>query len=807
VPDIFGSYIRYARGESSGLSPWAMLNVVGALSRPFIDARNAFYDRGVFPSMDPPLPVVSVGNLCNGGTNKTPMVEMLSRRLMSLGLSVGIVSRGYTGETTGAMWIGRDAASWDRSVTGDEPLMLASRLPDAKVVVSRDRHDGVRLLHELGADVAVADDAFQHRRMGRDLDMVLIDATCPFGNGRLFPAGILREHPDALLRADIVILTKVEQASAESVEGIRLQLSRWAPPESIFTSRVRLESWLEMSDGVLGAFDGEGGRTKPEGRFVAFSAIGNSHSFHRSLLDMGMDVAANRAYRDHHRFTWRDVDELERLAGAHGATGLICTEKDIQNMPENPCFLLPVYIPSIAVSIDEDDRFWRAVSQKLKPELVVTSNGYGEDSVGALLARRLRDRFPLARVSAFSLVGDGKEYRDRGIPVVSPPADMPSGGIVKYSVKALIGDVRHGLVGLMKRQIAAWRSMRGKFRTPICVGDVYLLAHTLWGQGLTPVLIATAKSVKLRGHWLAERLLMRERARRVWTRDAETAEDLGRTRIDAVFHGNPLMDLAVEFDAGSDPWRGLERPHIMLLPGSRPRAYEDAALLLDAVALMSQRVTCGYVLVLAPTLEKKPLFENVPYKFDGDGGLAVGLAKIFIYSGPLAPAARGADLLIGLGGTANQVSAGLGVPVLSIIERSKIVQKKLLRESEVLVAPKPDALAEAAMDLLSDPARREEMSQAGMRLLGGSGALDRVVEYAAANLGWDARCRLYGVLRKFCLEARDGRVSACGERVYEESEGRGDDENNGGEREAEWRMPENMIGRALKLVKIIKGQL
>ena len=214
MPDILGSYLRYAKGESGRVSVWALLDAMGALIGPLITARNALFDRGVFCGIDPPVPVISVGNLCSGGTNKTPMVDMLARKLSDYGLSVGIVSRGYGGKVRSPLWVGLGGESSDRSVTGDEPLMLSSRLPEVKVVVSRDRCDGVQYLRELGVDVVVADDAFQHRRMGRDLDIVLIDATCPFGNGKLFPAGILREKPDAIARADLVILTKTELAGA-----------------------------------------------------------------------------------------------------------------------------------------------------------------------------------------------------------------------------------------------------------------------------------------------------------------------------------------------------------------------------------------------------------------------------------------------------------------------------------------------------------------------------------------------------------------------------------------------------------------
>jgi tetraacyldisaccharide 4'-kinase len=712
-----------------------------------VTARNALFDRGIFRRLEPPLPVISVGNICNGGTNKTPMVDMLARRLTEFGISVGIVSRGYSGMVKNPLWVGQGGISSDRSVTGDEPLMLAGRLPDVKVVVSRDRYDGVRYLRELGVDAVVADDAFQHRKMGRDLDIVLVDSTCPFGNGRLFLAGILRESIESLKRADMVILTKAEQAR-DRIDAIKGEISAWISPESIFTARVEIESWLELSeDGQYVYEHDEWDRIPPEGKFVSFSAIGNPRSFYGFLKSMGMDVVQNRAFRDHHRFTRADMEMLGRMASDAGASGLVCTEKDLQNMPENFAMLYPLYVPRIRVSLDEDERFWKSATRMLKPELVVVSNGYGEDAIGSLLALRLKERFPCAGVSAFSLVGVGKEYSDSGIEVISPDAEMPSGGIVKYSLRALLGDFRHGLRRLIKRQIEVWREYEGKFRTPICVGDVYLLTHTLWGQGLSPLLVATAKSVKLRGHWMLERLMMRLRAKRVWTRDAETASDLRRVGVDAIFRGNPIMDLAIESDKGDDPWSGMGRPRVLLLPGSRPRAYRDATMLTDTARVISESVKCAFLMVLAPTLDIRRMLEETGGCLGDDGYVSGWGIEAALYTGPVASAARGVDLLIGFGGTANQVSAGLGVPVLSVVERGKAVQKKLLKDAETLVQPDARSLADEAVKILWNPARRLEMSRAGIEIMGNAGALDAVIEFAASELGWDARCDLFEKLR------------------------------------------------------------
>lgn len=795
VADLLNSYLRYARGEGGRFSPWALLNVFSAVARPFVRVRNALFDRGVYCRLDPPLPVISVGNLCHGGTNKTPMVEMLSRELARCGLSVGIVSRGYGGATKSPLWVGQGGASSDRQVTGDEPLMLASRLPEAKVVVSRDRYEGVRLLAELGAQVAVADDAFQHRRMARDLDIVLIDATCPFGNGRLFPAGILRERQDALCRADIVILTKTEQASREKIEEIIKKLSRWIEPARIFCARVAVESWLEIRHGDVQAFEPEWGQAAPEGRFVAFSAIGNPESFYRSLVSKGMTLLDTVSYRDHHRFTWKDLDDLERRASELGATGFVCTEKDLKNMPSGPVMILPLYVPRITVSIEGGPDFWRLVTRRLRPHFVVASNGYGEDAIGAMLAERLQERFPRAEVSAFALVGSGKEYRDRGVAVFSPPSEMPSAGVVKYSVKALWKDFQSGLGGDIKRQLAAWREVGGRYRTPLCVGDVYLFIHTLWGQGVSPALVATAKSVQLSGHLMLERSLLRKRARMVWTRDEETARELARSAVPVAFCGNPIMDLALEGDIDDDPWVGVAHPHVMLLPGSRPRAYDDIVLLMDAVRLLAGHIPCGFVMVLAPTVDKERMLSSIGHVRVADDLVWVGAAQVKLYEGPLAAAAYGADLLIGLGGTANQVTAGLGVPVVSILEKGKLVQKKLLRDAEILVPATPEALAETSETLLADPVRMNAMAEAGISMLGGPGAIEAVVRYAATELGWDARCRLYELLAA-AWETEEERLEPRADKKTRDRETK--------EGEQTWNMSKKRRGKVLRLVKIIK---
>ena len=293
---------------------------------------------------------------------------------------------------------------------------------------------------------------------------------------------------------------------------------------------------------------------------------------------------------------------------------------------------------------------------------------------------------------------------------------------------------------------------------------------------------------------MLERSLMKRRARRIWTRDEETARDLGRSGIDVVFSGNPIMDLAVELRDEDDPWEGIPAPRVMLLPGSRPRAYQDASMLLDAVKLISDKMNCGFVMVVAPTLDTRTLLSDSNYSYRG-GMLKVGSASVVVYKGPLASAARKADLLIGLGGTANQVSAGLGVPVVSILERGKLVQKKLLGDAEVLTQPNAQALAARVLELLRDPAALDKMSRVGIKVMGGSGALSDVVNYTADELGMEARCKLFVTLRDIWLD--EGRLR----NARQEDEMHKDRQR---EETHKWKMPEPLASKMMKLVKIIK---
>ncbi len=775
---ITKSYIAYTRGETAH-SLWAILKPLGWGGASIVRLRRALYDRGIFTSEEAPLPIISVGNLTTGGTNKTPFVEYIANYFCDAGIMPGIITRGYGGKTSAPVVMVDGNAP--RSAVGDEPLLLSRHLPRVPIAVSRDRAADVQALLNYRSpggenpyifssaeyiqknsdayifssakymqknrtvDVVIADDAFQHRRLAREVDIVLLDPICPFGNGSTLPSGILRELPDSLSRAHIVVITKADQASPQQLESLVKKISKWVPSERIFYSRVGAPEWAEWTGKELRPRD----EIHFDGGLVLFSAIGAPRSFYDTVAACGAPVLDQISFKDHHHYRLADLQQIEAKAQKLRAAALCCTEKDICNLPPQYVPSLPLLVPRISTQVDDAERFWHTVTEALRPHIVIASNGNGEDAIGARLACKIRQTFPAARIEAFPLVGRGEPYKDCGIPVDAPVLNSPTGGIIKYHLRDFVQELRAGLLRHIISQFRKWKKIRPACRTVLCVGDAYLLCHTILGQGKKAILIATAKTQLISGHWKLESAIYRRVCRRVWTRDEQTAAELRRRGVPANFDGNPIMDLRSGVPHKINLWDSGRK--ILILPGSRSRAYADIRLLLSALKIISASCEISAVLVVAHSLDLQRLIEGARgWTYDGSV-LTCGPLRVKIYNGEVTDAAEGAELLLGLGGTANQVCAGMGIPVLSILEKGKLVQKKLLGEAELLVRPDPEQLAAAAISLLNDPARTSAMSQEGKRRLGPSGSLDAVIRFAARDLGWAKKCALYENLRALRL--------------------------------------------------------
>jgi tetraacyldisaccharide 4'-kinase len=305
------AFLRLVRGESRGaISTLARLGLGGVAGsyRVGVAARNLAFDRGWKATHRAVVPVVSVGNLTLGGTGKTPMVEWISRWYRSRGVRVAILSRGY-GDSAGL---------------NDEGRVLEENLPDVPHLQSPDRVTLARCaVEELESEILVLDDGFQHRRLGRDLDVVLLDALDPFGLGRIFPRGLLREPIGSLRRAGVVVISRADLVDEPTRAAIRARAERAAGP-------LR---WALARHAPLDLFDSEG-RSIPlqeaQGRKIgAFCGIGNPEGFRRTLEGLKLEVAGFRAFPDHHAYGASDVADLGNWLRGLGAELALTTQKDL----------------------------------------------------------------------------------------------------------------------------------------------------------------------------------------------------------------------------------------------------------------------------------------------------------------------------------------------------------------------------------------------------------------------------------------------------------------------------------------------
>ncbi|HEX2713600.1 MAG TPA: tetraacyldisaccharide 4'-kinase, partial [Candidatus Acidoferrales bacterium] len=280
-----------------------------------------------------------------GGTGKTPMVMWIVERLLADGERVGILTRGYRGRQD----------EQGRSLT-DEVAVVRARLgPKAQYGIGANRYEKGLMLARHGVGWFVLDDGFQHLQLARDVDIVLIDATDPFGGGHLLPAGRLREPRTALARADIVVITRSEHAPA--VEAVVRRHTR----ALIFYAQTEFQGVFAVHQDIP-ALESSDARGK---RFFAFCGIGNPAAFFEDLLRWGIGVVGRVAYRDHHRYSSRDAEELTARAQSAGAEAVICTEKDIYNLVGIEFKPLPVFFCRIALRLSSAEEFWRAVTQTI----------------------------------------------------------------------------------------------------------------------------------------------------------------------------------------------------------------------------------------------------------------------------------------------------------------------------------------------------------------------------------------------------------------------------------------------------------
>lgn len=290
------------------------------------EVRNWFYDRGWLHSEKiSDCKIISIGNITVGGTGKTPAVAAIAQALQQSGKRVAILSRGYGRNTNGTVVVSDGASILSTpSESGDEPFLLAQKLPGVIVIAERDRVKGAHLLREkFKPDVIILDDAFQHRRIQRDIDIVLIDSSVPLECYSMLPSGMLRENWHNLKRADMIWLTRINQSAhvnhlmkhIQKITSVPVIQTRHQPAGLFSPSRKKI---------ALKQINGK--------RIYLFSGIGNPASFRKTVVSLGALVISEKIFQDHHAYSGTDIEKIVEQAGKEHIDFIITTEKDMAKL-------------------------------------------------------------------------------------------------------------------------------------------------------------------------------------------------------------------------------------------------------------------------------------------------------------------------------------------------------------------------------------------------------------------------------------------------------------------------------------------
>lgn len=389
--------------------------------------------------------------------------------------------------------------------------------------------------------------------------------------------------------------------------------------------------------------------------------------------------------------------------------------------------------------------------------ILVVSNGYAENLVGARIASELVHSVDSLDVAAFALVGSDEPYRRKGVRTVGSQQLMPSGGFARTSLRSMVADLRTGLAGCLLRQIREMRLLSSQVSFTICVGDVFLLWMCSMGRLPRRFLVATAKSEYISGHLAVEAWSMRRLAAAVAARDEPTAESLKRRRVRTFYFGNFLMDV-IDRSGGPLPW-AVDGRLVCLLPGSRSDFAVNLHDMLRCLEVIPRAGGMRFAALLARAPEPSDMitalpndaWKYVPRQDPIEGGYvgdlflsrATAELSVAVVSGRFGDFVASCDTVIGMAGTAVEQAVGLGKPAVTFPGRGAQftrgfarAQKRLLGDGVCLVeSSDPVEVASEIEDILFDPDRYCRMSRAGVARMGQPGAVARFAEYVRSMDG------------------------------------------------------------------------
>jgi len=315
-------YRKLVSGRTTGLGPSLLRLLLGIAACAYslvIRLRNFLYSKGWFKAHRGNAAVISIGNITAGGTGKTPLVVWLCNeitqnpKLKTKNCQCAVLTRGYKATHNSKL---------KTQNYFDEPAILAESCPGAKVVVNPDRVAGAAEAVAVGANVLIMDDGFQHRRLARDLDIVVIDATMPFGFGRMLPAGLLREPTRGLNRADAVVITRSDQAAEARLTEIENRIRGIKADIVIARSIHAPVRAISQDDGRISLDELKGKKV------FAFCGIGNPGAFLNTLKALGADLLGSKVFDDHHHYTEPCLAEIRTQAERLKADLTLTTQKD-----------------------------------------------------------------------------------------------------------------------------------------------------------------------------------------------------------------------------------------------------------------------------------------------------------------------------------------------------------------------------------------------------------------------------------------------------------------------------------------------
>ena len=352
------------------------LSMVSKVYGGAVKLRRIFYKKAVLKSKRLPCSIISIGNITVGGTGKTPMTIYVAQVVKQLGYKVAIISRGYKGkaEKVGGIVSDGRVLLMTPETAGDEPYMVANRLKDVPVIVGKNRFKAGRLaIQKFDPDVIVLDDGFQHLKLQRDLDLVLLDYRKPFGNGHLLPRGIMREPASVLFCANAIILTRSDTVNGNEMSSALKKLCFYERKKPVYRTFIQpfVYKIINKEKKVFEKNMQEALRQNSDcikGRTVfAFSGLADNHNFRRTLKSLKCNVSGYMEFPDHHSYSDRDLKDISAAAKRSMSGCLITTEKDYVRIANKIAWSIDLYVVSIEIEFGADvERFNGFIKDRLK---------------------------------------------------------------------------------------------------------------------------------------------------------------------------------------------------------------------------------------------------------------------------------------------------------------------------------------------------------------------------------------------------------------------------------------------------------